>query len=296
MMSELVFRPCSPNESKSWAEFLDRNFGYTPPNSYAVDFAPLFDSSALPRSCLVFDANKIVSSATLYPVTVVTPARQLQLAIIGAVATDEGFRGQGLSTHVLAELEIAARASQLDGIILWSDKTEFYAKSGYTPVGKQLIISLEQLPKPSSMVEGTPVYGWDWAQVRILYTRHRMRVARTESHWKSIEEIKSCTRVQWIDNNGRVLAYLGFDRGRDLNGIIHEWGGDKNALHCLLWTVLQSRPNLMWLTHPNLRDPILSILPDGRAIDGTLALFKSLNPQVTATDLDTAWFWGLDSL
>ncbi len=296
MMSDLVTRPCGPEESKSWAEFLDRNFGYAPPHSYAVDFAPLFESSALQRSCLVFKAQQIVSSASLYPVTVVTPSKQLQLAIIGAVATDEGFRGQGLSTRVLSEVEASARAAQLDGVILWSDKAEFYAKSGFAPVGKQLIVSLEQLPKPSAMVEGSPSYGWDWAQVRILYTRHRMRVARTETHWKSLEAIKSCTRVQWVDSTGRVQAYLGFDRGRDMNGVIHEWGGEKNALHCLLWTVLQSRPNLMWLTHPSLRDPIMSILPDGRAIDGTLALFKSLNPQITAADLDTAWFWGLDSL
>ena len=296
MMSELETRPCSQNDLKSWGEFLDKNFGYAPPNSYAVDFAPLFEASALQRSCLVFNEKQIVSSATLYPVTVVTPAKVLQLAIIGAVATDEGFRGQGLSTQVLAWLEESARALKMDGIVLWSDKTEFYAKSGFAPAGKQLIISLEQLPKPTSMAPGAPVYGWDWAQVRILYTRHRMRVARTEEHWKAIERIKSCTRIQWVDASGRVQAYLGFDRGRDMNGIIHEWGGDKSALHCLLWTVLQSRPNLMWLTHPALRDPIMAILPDGRAIDGTLALFKSLNPQVTAADLDNTWFWGLDSL
>jgi predicted N-acetyltransferase YhbS len=296
LVSETFSRPCRPQDTLQWAEFLNRNFGYGPGQSYAVDFAPLFDQAALPLSQLVWKDEQIAASASLYPVVVVTPMAQLKLGVVGAVATDQQFRGQGLSTQVLKDIEQAALAKGLEGLILWSDQTEFYAKSGYAPVGRQIICSLENLPAPYTMAHGTAVYGWDWTQVRILYTRHSLRVARTEAHWKSLESIQSCTRLQWLDNEGRVKAYIGFDRGHDLKGIIHEWGGEAKALHCLLWTILQNRPSLMWLTHPDLNDPILPLLPEVRGTEGTLALFKSLSPAVLPEDLDQAWFWGLDSL
>lgn len=295
MMGEWITRPCGPDESKSWTEFLDGAFGYTPPHSFAVDFAPLFESEALRHSRLVWKDGEIVSSAILFPATAITATRSLRLGIIGAVATGPRYRGLGLSTQVLRELEGAAATSGLEGIILWSDQREFYAKAGYSMAGRQQIYPLETLAAPSVLTEGTPVYGWDWPQVRAIYERHGLRVDRSGAYWKSLEGIKSCTRVQWISDDGRVLAYLGFDRGKDLHGIVHEWGGEPLALHCLLWTVLQNRPGLLWLTHPQLRDPIRPLLV-ADPMPGTLGLFKSLSPAVKASDLDCAWFWGLDSL
>ena len=52
----------------------------------------------------------------------------------------------------------------------------------------------------------------------------------------------------------------------------------------------------MWLTHPDLNDPILPLLGELRGSEGPLALFKPLVPELKAADLDQAWFWGLDSL
>lgn len=279
-----------------WEDFLNKNFGYEKPQSYAVDFAPLFETSALENSRLVWHEGRIVASATLYPVTVVTPQRDFRLGIVGAVATAPEFRGRGISSHVLGELEQAGRAAGLNGLVLWSDKDDFYAKAGYTRVGRQLIYPLAGLAAPRSLTEGTPIYGWDWPQVRELYAGHPLRVARTNDHWQGLERIRSCTRVQWVHNDGHVLAYLGFDRGRDLHGIVHEWGGNREALHCLVWTVLQSRPELLWLTHPALQDTIRPLLPQPPLVDSHLALFKPLTPALSASDLDDAWFWGLDSL
>lgn len=296
IMMELYTRACRPEDIQYWAEFLNRNFGYGRGESYEVDFAPLFDSGALSRSRLVWSGDKIISSATFYPLTAITPRRTLKLAVVGAVATEKAFRGQGVSRQILQEIEIAAKAARIEGLILWSDQTEFYEKLGFLSVGKQFVCSLSNLPKPNFTPVGVPAYGWNFQQVRSLYNRHKMRVLRTDAHWKAIERISSCTRVQWLDNSGRTTAYLGFDRGKDLHGIIHEWGGEKNALHSLLWTVLQSRKNLMWLSNPFLDDPILELLPQAKGSETPLALFKPISTSLAAQDFEQAWFWGLDSL
>lgn len=295
-MDGFSIRACELNESDKWTDFLNRNFGYQAPLSYAVDFAPLFSPDALSRSRLVWKDDKIASSATLYPTTAIGVDGTLKLGIIGAVATSEEFRGQGLSSRLLSELEKLAHDSKLDAIMLWSDQREFYAKAGFSAVGRQEIFSLAELPPPDMLVRGTAVYGWDWKQVRALYESHRLRVARTDAYWKTLESIKSCTRIQWMDDTGRVLAYLGFDRGKDLHGIVHEWGGNAEALHCLLWVVLQNRPNLMWLTHPALDDRIRSLLPTSPLSSSTLALTKIINPAISSEFFDDVWFWGLDSL
>lgn len=295
-MEGIEVRACGPAETEKWADFLNRNFGYAAGQNYAIDFAPLFTADALARSRLAWKYGQIASSATLFPVTAVAPTTKIKLGIVGAVATDESFRGQGLSTRLLGELENLAHLSGLNAMILWSDQVEFYAKAGYEPVGQQHIYMLETLPKPDKLAPGTATYGWDWAQVRSLYEQHPLRMERGEQYWKALESIKSCTRVQWMDDQGKVKAYLGFDRGKDLHGIIHEWGGEAEALRSLTWIVLHNRPNLMWLTHPELNDPIRSLLTTPPVSQGTLGLVKILKPGLSKKAFDQTWFWGLDSL
>lgn len=295
-MSAEGIKACAPHESEQWAEFLNRNFGYEQGQSYSTDFAPLFAPQALGGSRLFWKDGKIASSATLYPVTALTPAGRLNLGIVGAVATDESYRGQGLSTKLLTEVEKIADAKGLDAIVLWSDQLEFYAKVGYQTVGRQEIYALNTLVKPDTLAPGTAAYGWDWKQVRSLYEAHSSRIERSDDYWRSLENIRSCTRVQWLDEQGSVKAYLGFDRGKDLNGIIHEWGGDPQALHSLLWVVLHNRPNLLWLTHPSLNDSIRARLDDTPVVQGHMALMKPLRPGLSARAFELLWFWGLDSL
>ncbi|MEW6055443.1 MAG: GNAT family N-acetyltransferase [Bdellovibrionota bacterium] len=293
-------RPCKREEFNDWKRFLDENFGYTSPQSYVVDFAPLFEAGSLSSSRLLWDRDQIIASGTLYPVTAVIKDETLRLAIVGAVATHQEYRGKGFSRKVLTELEAAALqsrdTSEAKGLILWSDRYEFYEKLGYRKVGLQEIYGLSDLRSPTFWPEGTPIYGWDWAQVKELYEKHPMRVARTDRHWNALKDIKSCTRLQWITNDGTVLAYIGIDRGQDLHGIIHEWGGDPQALHCLVTVALKNRPSLLWLTHPKSNDWIRSQLPSSALVhSGHLALLKPFS-EISEKTLEQLWFWGLDSL
>ncbi len=295
---KLACRPCTFNEVHQWAEFLNKNFGYTSPLNYAVDFAPWFEPRALEWTRLTWDQNQVVASASLYPVTVKTRTSTLNLGIIGAVATDSLYRGQGLSSSIFKELEECAKKLNLQGLVLWSDQEDFYGKLGFKKQGKQRLLFLKGLPPPSNFAQGTALYGWDWEEVQKIYNIHSLRCLRTNEYWQDLKKIKSCTQVQWVDSTGKLQAYIGFDRGKDMVGVVHEWGGEPHALYSLLWVVLQNRPNLAWLTHPLLKDPIAELLPSKDSLGefcSPLAWFKFLDQDLEA-HADEIWFWGLDSL
>lgn len=293
-----TFEPkaCSKSQINEWISFLDSQFEYGDSHSYGVDFAPLFEDKAISNSRLIYIDGRIAASAIVYPKKMFIGEDTLNLGVIGAVATHPDFRNQGMSSAIIEELEKIAQSLKLDGMILWSDKEEFYSKLGFFPLGQQLIYflaSLESAPE----VSGKATRGWNLAQVSNLYNMHVVRSERTQEYWKSLERITSCDRYQWVDDTGAVKAYLGFNRGKDMQNVIHEWGGEADFLHALVSEVLRTHPNLMWLTHPDLNDPIRKKLPtDEKPILkshlGLMRLFHKIEPAI----IERLWFWGLDSL
>jgi len=295
---EHVIRPCGATEAELLKKFLDENFGYTQPQSYSIDFAPLFESDSLARSKIIWSEGKIVSSAILHPATALTPTGNIKLGIVGAVATAEHCRGQGFSKKVFQEIEAEAKAMQLEGLILWSDQNEFYTKMGFTPVGKQEIWELTPLAQVQHQYEGRVVASWTTNEVRKLYEAHPRRMVRDDAYWRATQRIESCTRIQWIGKDDQVEAYLGFNRGRDMQNIVHEWGGKPPALLALIKAALKEQPQLFWLTHPKLPDPARYVLATQfkPLSEGPLALFKPLKTWISPQLLDDLWVWGLDSL
>lgn len=292
-----MIRVCTPNDVENWVKFLDHIFEYTAPLTVREDFAPFFEPENIGNVRLYIKDGQILASAAMFAHIMITPAGSVKLGVIGLVATAAEARGQGYATQIIQEMEIMARLQGLDGILLWSDKADFYEKLGFAAVGQQRIYMLHNLPEPATKVNADVRGEWTVAQVRPLYDKHPSRVKRTDDWWRWIQKITSCLKLEAVSPEGEVLAYVGFGRGKDMQNIVHEWGGRPDVLHALLWTVRKINPDLMWLTHPALVDPIRPLLPADEAplVEGNLALaklFKSVDPAV----LDAMWFWGLDSL
>ncbi len=292
-----MIRVCLPKDVPNWINFLDEVFEYVAPQSVKEDFAPFFVPENIGNARLFFDEkDKIVASASLFAHQVITAAGSARIGVIGAVATAEDARGKGHATQILQDMEICGRLNNVDGMLLWSDKEDFYSKLGFNPVGHQEIFSLVNIKEPAK-VNAVIQSFWTEDQVRPLYNMHASRVKRSDQYWDNIRKITSCTRLQAVDSQGKVVAYMAMNRGKDLQNIIHEWGGDGAVLHAMAWSVQKLQPEVMWMTHPALVDPIRAQLPADEVplIRGPLALFKGFKP-IDPAILDTMWFWGLDSL
>src|SRR4051794_28539742 len=68
----------------------------------------------------------MVAHANLWPRTLVTGSGEVQVGLVGNVATDERYRGQGVMRSLLLELKREAERLGLKALVLWSDLLEFY--------------------------------------------------------------------------------------------------------------------------------------------------------------------------
>lgn len=300
-MSHPHISPCNPEEVPAWIEMLDESFGYKGQMnfSYGIDFAPLFEVSSLPFSALFKKNGEIVSSGSLYIQEILTPLGSTKHGLIGAIATKEGHRGKGCSKDILEYLEKLALQFNLDGLLLWgSAQKDFYKNRGFYGVGNQQILSIESLDKSKDKSNaGFSREGWTISEVSSLYEKHLQRVVRSPERWNSVNLIRSCHKWEWVEA-GKVTAYLGLDRGMDLNGFVHEWGGEGNALLKLVYDLRMKNPGLQWLTQKNLNDPIRDYLGKKAILcEDDMALFKPLNSRHDwGHYFDQAWLWGLDSM
>lgn len=297
--------PCRPEECASWIALLDECFGYQPPESYGVDFAPSFSEAALAGSRVVREAGAIVSGGVMVERMAVTAAGSAKFAALGAIATAEKHRGQGHSRAVMDSLIAAAEDSGAAAALLWSETPEYYTQYGFEPRGAQLLLPLQIVSGDLAGLKPAPgklAQGWTMSAVRPLHGRHPSRIERSDDLWGEQARITSCTRLEWRAPDGAVAAYMGIGRGKDMAGVIHEWGGSAAGLLAMLQALLPHAPELLWLTHPRLEDPVRELISSkGLALaPQPLALFKPLGgvdiPPALDDIIDLCWFWGLDSV
>jgi len=285
---------------------LNASFQYDANESYCVDFAPLFSNTTLESSRIITKNGTIAASGALHVSRVKVGSESFKAGIIGAIATAPQHRNAGLASQVLAELEGLALRHNCETLVLWSDQVAFYEKLGFKAAGTQEIylltelfaaINEKNLDRILNETKGSAAYGWN-EEVKALYQNHVFRCERTPEYWAELEKIRTCTRLQWLNEQGEATAYLAYNRGKDLKGVVHEWGGEGNALTKLAAVAASKNSDLTWLTHPGLADPIMGLAENRTSLkplmQSHLALFKPLTSRVI--DYSKFWFWGLDSL
>lgn len=65
-----------------------------------------------------------------------------------AVCVDPEYRGQGLGRRVVEEALAFTDRARADCVILWSEKTDFYAKFGFVPVRESVFVAKAPAPTP----------------------------------------------------------------------------------------------------------------------------------------------------
>src|SRR5690349_20534726 len=95
--------PRTPNEAElpHVLDFLNQKLRNEASWSIAAEYPTAFSRHNLHNMRIIADEGKVLSHAVLKPFIIKSPHVIFKVGAIGSVVTDDGHRGQGLSTQVL---------------------------------------------------------------------------------------------------------------------------------------------------------------------------------------------------
>ncbi len=196
--------------------------------------------------------GRVVSHAAALPATFVTEDIRLPVALVGGVVTDAAEAGRGHATRVLRALlaEIDRRGIRVS--ILWTDREPFYARFGFVRAGLEILhvigaADLDGIPeRPVRRLAPE-----DLPAVAAIHDREPARLLRSADDWRVLAGIPACDG--WIlDGPDGPASYAFVGRGIDLQGVLHEWGGDDASFLALARGILRAtgRPEIVVMSPP----------------------------------------------
>jgi GNAT superfamily N-acetyltransferase len=229
----------------------------------------------------------------------------LPIALIGGVCTDPNYRSQGLASQVVTRSCDWAKEKGAKLAVLWGSEVSLYQKLGFSLTGEQWQVPLASLPLfrgGNAPVSTVPV---QTGFCDGIFEEMKKRTTGLALEEEDLRWMKKHRHVEWYYTGARteVTAYAAINRGIDLEGIVHEWGGDPEALRALLATIAWQHPTASLLgPRDGLIDLFLSLnlkaVPD-TATQQSLALIRILDSEgahaLSSENQRLLWFWGLDA-
>lgn len=187
-------------------------------------------------SYCVGDGDKVVAHANLWPRVMKdkVQGKDIQIGLVGNIATDERFRGQGLMSQLLETLKKEAEKKGLKALVLWSDLLEFYQKQGFQSFGEErryrmTAQDLQRTRAHPASFSRTKSRDLSEETVKELLLR-RFPVAttlgRSASEFKALLDIPALDVYLSHSVDGQVSGYALLGKGCDMVGVIHEWGAE----------------------------------------------------------------------
>jgi len=288
---------------------LNRSFPVIPGTRFFDDF-PVWDPDLRPdsqvkRFGIFSDDGKILSSACARLAHLHASHATIPVAVIGAVATDESVRGQGLASATVSHAMLWAEAQGAALLLLWGSEHSMYEKLGFELCGNQVRGSLLEIHGRESQhifKEGFTREVFEFMSKR----NSGLVLANSDFRWISAHQ-----NTRWFSawDGDHISAYAAIGRGIDLQNIVHEWGGEAGALIHLLTKISDLYPGVEVLCSPH--HPLrFRVAPLG--IEEFLCLAKISKPEVVAQaygESDASlfhsakeafsrfplWIWGLDA-
>ncbi len=246
-LDSLRMIPISEKEEIRFENLLNKNFPVPLGASFFDDF-PVWGSKSeadVIRIGALYN-DEIIGCAGLRIASLKCPIKNMKIGIIGGVAIDSKFRRQGLASLLVEKLIEAAKMKKVRLIILWGSEHQLYEKLGFGLCGLQVRVPLQKLDLPAS--KGIIRFGWRNAIFDSMKSRNSgLLIEKKDFKW-----ISSHKNVQWLSQETLTdqSAYVGFNRGIDLRGMVHEWGGPKEQVFNLLGRVKEQIPTAELLGSP----------------------------------------------
>jgi GNAT superfamily N-acetyltransferase len=248
--------------------------------------------------------NPIVHASILYREFAATSGETWKVGLIGNVATDEIYRGQGYQRLLFQHLENKALSEGADALILWSDLFTFYKKLGFREFGTEVryMWSASQLPGvvplTLSVSPSTILTLNEFENLLKLRPSDLTTLTRTAKDFQQLILVPETSLIRGFDGQGVLQAWTILGKGFDMRGVAHEWGAKDPKYLLGLFTAVSMACG---------SNPFMILAPNQMAIDWHVMLevgssSKSFHPmamikQLSANILpEEAFIWGLDSI
>jgi GNAT superfamily N-acetyltransferase len=252
------------------------------PQAGAPD-SPLVLAAADERNLLSIEEDGVVKSAcAVLERTFICSDERLRVGLIGAVSTAPGERGRGYASRLLQRAERELRSRGCSIALLWAEDPRFYHLRGWRPIGAEDDFLLppvlaSRLPRMDMRTAGPA----DVSRLHELANAHPTRVERSVDEMRALLACRGMhTRVAL--EGERIVGYTCCGRALDLQGVVHEWGGEPHAVLSLLGEELrvlgEQRPGLLVIAPADARglrealgefdvQPMRGILGLGKVLD-----------------------------
>jgi GNAT superfamily N-acetyltransferase len=160
--------------------------------------------------------------------------------LIGSVVTDPDFRGRGLGTQLLIQAEAELQIKGCAFALLWAETPNWYLDRGYGPMGAEhtFLITRDVADSLPALHHVRTMEAGDEQAIHDCYMQHEVRVNRSFEETSALLQCPDMLVLVCMRND-KVVAYACMGRGRDLQGAVHEWGGETHDVMGLLRTFLE---------------------------------------------------------
>lgn len=183
-------------------------------------------------------SSRLVAHANLWPRVVVNQSKEpiTKIGLVGNVATDESFRGQGIMQLLLEKIKAYAREQSLSMLILWSDLIDFYKKLGFTPFGQESRFYLDYRNfesdydrQTSEIMTASHLTKNEISSLMNLRCQSRYTIERSSEEFQLLLSIPDTTLIV-MRVGDHISGYGILGKGYDMIGVIHEWGATSPSI------------------------------------------------------------------
>lgn len=232
-----------PEERTQVLSWLNEGLRPGRPGRLEKEYPQLFGADSRAAAITCFEGSDPVAFCMLLPIRFELARGTLGVGLISLVYTDPLQRGRGLARRVVRRAVSEAGAQGLGLCLLWSDAalSDFYRSQGFTRAGSETLLAIDRRTVTSALAAkrgGTllgdevhriePAQETDWPAILALRARRTCHAAIAENArgWLEIPELE----VRVARNSNGIAGFAMRGRGDDFAGVIHEWGGDPDAI------------------------------------------------------------------
>lgn len=286
-----------PEEKTRVIAWLDAGLRPGRPGRLAAEYPLLFEPGSPATPITLFESGEPAAFCVLWPSRFQLSGGGLRTGLVSLVYTDPVHRRRGFARQVVQRAMEVARDQDLGLVLLWSDLEDFYGAQGFTRSGCEtlLVVDAPVLSRALGADQAAAreplhverVQASDWPRIEAL-RRERPCFAERSNVGDRLARIPDLD-VRVARGADGVVGFAMRGRGDDFEGVVHEWGGDPQAVLacCQAWLAREEPEAGFLLLSPRAMSPLSGALrrAGARVVRNPLAWFRIASLEAFASDL-----------